>query len=469
MVLADFPDYQHISDSQEISTQFFDTVARYFNNVSYGKLTIIGNVTDWIRLPKLYSQYGATDLQASVVNAATDAFYLASRSFNITGFDYVLLVLSFYPSLTGDFVSNHNHPISTKTGVVTDFAVVEEDRDWSDYAHAFALLLGLWHFQVQLSGMGTNDLAASGTGELSTWSRAAMGWVNRSQVLSVKTPVANRILVLDPPENPGADALALQINLGANAGEYWIEVRQPLGYDRSNLQEYGAIVNYISSSDAPIQFEKVLQPDVTSKATFVDPDADLSIIALNVTEGKYMLLVGNAQSGREAQSAVYAMSRAQDVIQAAEAESRFENLDLAQELLVHAHQLFDLGKFSDASAMAISAETTASTATASPEYSQAVQLLKVAETLKNGTATAGSSQSSLLIQQANAQLDNARQAFNARDFASAKQAAQLAIDLYNRAKQTERYDTIVSLLSNLVLIIPVIILAFALRYQLKPT
>ena len=469
LVLADFPEYPHLSSQEEISSLFFSRVARYFYDMSYGKLAVRGNSTSWITLPRLYSQYAGSDLNQGVMNVAKDAFNFASRSYNLAAFDFVFLVLSFYPSLTGDFVPSYGHPIGTSSGIVAGFAVIEEDRDWSAYAHAFALSLGLWRIQSQLSGLGTNDLSANGDGEMSAWSKVALGWINGSQVRSMDASSAGEIAIVDPVEDPGVDALALRINMGGSAGEYWVEVRQSLGYDRNNLQDYGAIVTYIPPSNASIQFRKVLQPDLISRAIFLDPTSEISIVVLNVTQGRYRLLVGDAQVGRDAEIAIYAIVRAQDAMQVAETENRFQNLDLAQRLLVNARELFSLGKFSDANALAVSAETTANAAAVPPDYPQTVQLLSAAEGLKNTTSPSGSYPSASLIQQANAQLDIANQAFELRDFSTAKVAAQSAIDLFNRARQMELYETILSWLSNLVLILPVIILAFVLRYQLKGT
>lgn len=469
LVLADFPEYPHLSSRAEITALFFSKVARYFHDVSYGKLTVVGNSTDWISLPKLYSQYVGTDLRAGIVSVAKDAFSSASQSFDFAAFDPVVLVLSYYPSLTGDFVPNYEHPIPTRAGGVSGFAVVEESRDWSAYARAFALSLGMWRLQGQLSGMATNDLAASGHGDMSAWSKTALGWINESQVLSENTPGTGRILTLDPVEDPGPDALALRISLGESAGEYWVEVRQPIGYDGNNLEQYGAIVSYAGPSNASIQLKKVLQPEIISQAIFLDPNWDLSIIALNVTQGRYRLLIGNAQDGIAAQGTIYAISRAQDAIRAAETENRFQTLDLAKTLQANAHVLFDQGNFHDADALAVSAQTTANAATVPQDYAQAAQLLTAAEVLKNQTSTVTSSHSSPLAQQAMVQLDIARRAFELGDFSLTKQAAQSSIDLFNRAKQMELIDTILAWLSNLALILPVIILAFALRYQLKRT
>ena len=466
LVLADFPEYPHLSSSGEIANVFFNRVARYFYDVSYGKLSVTGNFTDWIMLPKLYSQYFGTGVQTSeLVNVAQDAFSAASQSFNFTSFDIVILILSFYPTQSGDFVT-YAHGISTRTGLVTGFAIVDENSDWTAYAHAFALSLGLWRAQVQLSNMGAYDLAARGDGDMSVWSKAKLGWVNDSQILTVDASSPQRIVTLDPVEDPGSDPLALRITLGITGGQYWVEVRQPLGYDRDNLQDYGALVTFSKSDNASILLEDTLQPDVVSKALFIDPNFDLSIVVLNSTQSRYRLLIGNEQDGRDAEAALYAISSAQDAIQTAQMQDRFERLDLAQELLANAELLFSLGRFNDSSALAISAETTANAATVPEAYQHAVQLLAAAEALKN-TTNSGAPPDSSLVVQANAQLDIAQHAFDVRNFTLTEQASQSAIDLYNRAKQAAMLDGLLNTISDLVLVVPILVLAFALRSQLK--
>jgi len=466
LVLAEFPEYPHLSSREDVASVFFNRVARYFYDVSYGKLSVTGNSTDWITLPKLYSQYfGASVRTSDLVNVAQDAFSSASQSFNVTAFDIVVLVLSFYPSQSGDFVS-YGPGISTKTGLVKGFAVVDENSDWSAYVHAFALSLGLWRVEMQLSNMGAYDSAADGNGDMSVWSKVKLGWINSTQILNEEASSPRRIVTLDPVEDPGSDPLAIQIGLGIAAGEYWVEVRQPIGYDRNNLQDYGALVSFVRSDNVSILIDKTLQPGILSRADFVDPNFDLSIVVLNMTQGSYRLLVGSEQDGRDAEEALYAISNAQNAIQTAQSENRFERLDLAQQLLANAQLLFSLANFHDSSALAVSAQTTANAATVPPTFQHAVQLLMAAEALKNTTQSAAPSGNSFLVQ-ANAQLDIAKHAFEIRDFALTGQASQSAIDLYNQAKQTQVIDSILTMISNLVLVVPILVLAFALRSQLK--
>jgi hypothetical protein len=466
VVLADYPDFPHLSSQQDISGLIFGRVARYFYDVSYGKLTIAGNSTDWVRLPRLYAQYSGQDLHARVLGIASDAFGAASQSFNMSSFDYVFLVLSSYPNLTGDYVMA-SQPIVTHTGIIRGFGVVEEDRDFSAYLRGFALMIGLWKYQVEISGLGPFDVSAAGAGDMSAFSKLALGWINSSQVRTVNFPPIHDIVTLDPIEAATVNPLALNIDLGPGAGQYWVEIREPIGYDGNNLQEYGAVVSFLRSSNATVEFVKVLQPDLVGKAVFIDPTEEVSIVVLNSTQGRYRLLAGDAQDGRDALVALYAISRADAAIQTAESENRFQNLDLAQKLLLNAHSLFAAAEFAQADALAISAETTADTATVPSDYSQAIQLVTTAEGLKNDTINLTYSQSISIAAKANAQLSLAQEALQTRNFTLAINAAQQSISLFNQAKQIDFNVKITTWASGVALIIPIIILAYALRYQLK--
>jgi len=468
LVLAEFPEYQHLSDRAEIAHLFFGQVARYFLDVSYGKLAIGGNATDWIMLPKLYEQYRVQGGPVDILAIAKDSFSVASQTFNFTLFDEAFLVLSFYPGLTADYIQL-NKAISTPTGSVGSFAVVEEDREWSAYARGFGLMIGLWKYRSRLTGLGQLDIASSGLGDMSAFSKLSLGWINRSQIVAIPVPSVRHIIVLNPIESTQADTYVLRIDLGPSQDEYLIEVRQPVGYDRNNLQGYGVVVLYAPPGNSSLQFRTVLQPSNVGTAIFLDPSADLSVVALNQTQTGFRLLVSDVQDGRDAQRTLYAMDRASDAMQKAGIDNRTEGLDMAETLAENAHTLFTQARFQEAEALAVSAETTANSATIPSDYYQSVQSILQAESLKNATFNLASPQGSALAAQGSIRLDIAKQAFAARNFTFAKQSAQAAIELFNRAEQTDFTERILEWLSTLALAIPVLILAYALRYQLKST
>lgn len=466
LVLAEFPEYPHLSSRLEISRLFLVQVAHYFSDVSYGKLSIEGNTTDWITLPKLYDQYRLTNQQLDRITVARDAFLSASQAFNFTQFSTILLVLSFYPSLTADYIPLAN-PIITRTGPVSAFVAVGEDRDWSSYARAFALAIGLWNYRSKLIGLGQLDIVSGGLGDMSSWSKIALGWINDSQIESFAAPPVRRIATVSPIESPNNGILALRIILSPGEGGYLIDARQPVGYDRNNLQEYGVMVVFVPSGNNSLDFRTVLQPDNVGRAVFVDLAADLSIVVLNQTDSGFRLLVGSVQDGRDAQRTLYAISQGNDSIQMAIVQNRIDGLDLAQRLAANAHDLFTLGRFAEAEALAVSAETTANNASIPSNYATSVQLITNAEDLKSQAQGLLSGQSQSLVAQGNAQLEMAKQAFLAKNFTTAAQNAQAAIDSFNRAKQVDFTERILGLLSNLALIIPVAVMIYVLRYQLK--
>jgi hypothetical protein len=151
----------------------------------------------------------------------------------------------------------------------------------------------------------------------------------------------------------------------------------------------------------------------------------------------------------------------------AESQNRIDGLDLAERLYSNAHTLFTLGRFSEAEALAVSSETTANGAIVPSDYGAAVQLIASADDVKSGVQTLSTQQSQALIVLGNAKLETAKQAFVAKNFTIAKENAQAAIDLFNRAKQLDLTDRVLAWLSDLALIVPVAILVYAIRYQLR--
>lgn len=462
VVLAEFPEYPHLATRLQISRLFFGTVGHYFSAVSYGKLILNGNVTEWITLPRLYHQY-VNGGQFDAEQVARDSFSVASRTYDLTSFGYFVLVLSFYPGRGGDYITLKD-TITTNTGTVRGVSVVEEGSDWTAYAHAVALSVGLWKVSTRISGLGYLDIGADGSGDMSAWSKLFLGWINDSQVVSYDIPPSRIILGITAIEQTNAGYYAISISAGI--GQYFLEARKPIGYDQLNPAEYGIAVLSIPDNNASISVRTLLVPDSTSKAVYLDLGSNLSFIAINETDSGFLLLIGSVQDGRDAQRTLYLLSQADFSIQAAKDGNRIAGLDLAEQLTNDAHRLFREGRFQEAAALAVSATTTAQGAVIPSDYSQSIALVAQAESLS--TQIQGiSPHSADLVSYGNTQLQLAKQSFLAKNFTLARQQAQAAIDAYNRAKQVDFTDSILEWVSNISLIIPVIILGIVLRHQLR--
>lgn len=462
VVLAEFPEYSHLASRLQLSRLMFGTVGLYFSEVSYGKFLLDGNVTDWITLPRVYQQY-TNGSQFDSEQVARDSFTVASRTYNLTEFGFFVLVLSFYPSGTGDYIALKD-PIITSTGTVRGFSVLEEDSDWTGYARAVALSFGLWKIDTRINGLGFLDIAAQGSGDMSAWSKRFLGWINDSQVLSYDLPPSRTISSIDSIEQPSAGYYA--ISIGTGVGQYFLEARKPVGYDQPNPAEEGIAVLFIPEGNAAISLKTLLVPDSPSKSVFLDLASDLSFVALNETRSGFLVLIGSVQDGRGAQRTLYILSEAESSIQAAEDGNRVAGLDLAEQLDSDAHDLFAEGRFQEAAALAASAQTTAQAAVVPPDYSQSLALIAQAESLGTQVQSLSLHGTDVVIY-GNSQLRLAKQSFIAKNFTVARQQAQAAIDAYNKAKQIAFTDSIIGWVSDISLIIPVLILAVVLRHQLR--
>lgn len=462
VVLAEFPEYPHLANRAQVSHVLFGTVGHYFSQVSYGKLILSGNITEWITLPRVYQQYRVGD-QFDLEQVARDSFSVASHVYNLTSFESYMLVLSFYPSSSGDYI-NLKAPVITSSGTVGGFSVLEEDSDWTGYARAVALSIGLWKVSSRISGLGSLDITAQGTGDMSAWSKLYLGWINDSQILSYQVPPSRIISGIDAIEQPSSGHYA--ISVGAGVGEYFLEARKPVGYDQLNAGDEGVSVLFIPEGNASISLRALLVTYSASKSIFLDPAADLSFVALNETASGFLVLIGSVQDGRDAQRTLYLISQADASIQAAEDGNRVAGLDLAEQLDKDARSLFTEGRFQEAAALAGSAQTTAQAAEVPPDYTQALTLIAQAESIQSQVQDL-SSHSNDEVAYGNSQVELAKQSFIAKNFTLARQQAQAAIDAYNAAKQISFTDSVLQWVSNISLIIPVVLLAVVLRHQLR--
>jgi hypothetical protein len=298
---------------------------------------------------------------------------------------------------------------------------------------------------------------------MSAWSKRFLGWINDSQVKTYDLPPSRVISSIDWIEQPSSGNYA--VSIGTGVGQYFLEARKPVGYDQLNPAAYGIAVLFVPEGNASISLRTLLVPD-SPKSVFLDLTSDLSFVALNESQSGFLFLIGNAQDGLDAQRTIYILSEADSSIQAAKDGNRVAGLDLAEQLDSGAHELFAEGRFQEAAALGASAQTTAQAAVVPPDYSESLALIAQAESL--GSQVQGLSlHSANSVTYGNSQLELAKQSFLAKNFTLARQQAQAAIDAYNNAKQIAFTDTIIGWVSDISLLIPVVILAVVLRYQLR--
>lgn len=270
MILVDFPDKLHTKSREEIHSAIFDTMAKYFQEVSYGKITVVGNTTQWLRLSNSITFYGQ-DLGDEIDHNRDQLIWDASRAaapyVNFANFKHVMVVHAGYgqesSGVTSDIWSSHRFGLRVEVGgfyineaSITPEAQANGFNPFGVYAHEFAHGFGLpdlYNTDDKKDFVGRWDLMGRGnangkpTGSSpahpSAWTKIKLGWV--TQTKKVYEGVFSAVL-LAPLEvkvvPPAYHAVILPTSEDAY---YLIEAREQIGYDKA-LPSSGVLISFIN-------------------------------------------------------------------------------------------------------------------------------------------------------------------------------------------------------------------------------
>ncbi|OGX30758.1 MAG: hypothetical protein A2787_00180 [Omnitrophica WOR_2 bacterium RIFCSPHIGHO2_01_FULL_48_9] len=216
----------------------FGTISSYYNEISYGKLSLEGDVFGWYTIP-----YPSTSCQYTGWANAADA-KVAESGTSLAGYDNVIYVF----------------PRTTACGW-TGLGQVGGKRLWDNgrltlgiVGHEFGHNLGIDHSNtlrcynngvtVSMSGdckevgytdpydiMGSGTFSTNYAAHMSMFHKGAMGWLEAS---NTKTVTASGTYTIEANEvqTAGVQSLRIPITDGKYAGKYYyIEFRQPYGFD----------------------------------------------------------------------------------------------------------------------------------------------------------------------------------------------------------------------------------------------
>lgn len=309
VVLVDFLDQPQQHQSANFEQLLFGSNRRslrdYFREVSYGNLTVEGEVFGWVRLSNLYSSYlgdsfgiygsfphNSQGLVRDLVLAADDQVDFSRYDGDGDGFVDALMVVHAGPGAeeTGSRQDIWSHkwqlsdpvfgspgPVKTQDGVSVDVFSIQPER-FSDgslvsigvFCHEFGHILGLpdlYDTDYSSSGLGIFCLMAGGGWarasqsepygsspvHICAWGKYFLGWVRPESVevgvidsLFAFIPAsANQGMVFRILENPGG---ADWSPAGIGSGEYFlVENRQPLNFE-SGLPGGGLLILHIDES-----------------------------------------------------------------------------------------------------------------------------------------------------------------------------------------------------------------------------
>jgi M6 family metalloprotease-like protein len=248
-----------------------DELSKYWQDVSYGKISLSTTIaTTWYTLKQTSAYYGTNpETSSRKIEFITDAVDSTGNDFNYADFSYVMIVHagdseghSQKASDIWDVGTIGRGTVSTSSGSYELGVTIVAEKDpvgaWAhELGHNFGLP-DLWDYQITNTKcswcddfVGEWDLMAhgcwSGNGEtpawLSSWSLLRLGWLDDSAVTTIKAGAKGQGMVR-PLESADASVVKAVIS---DSTYYLVEARQKTGWDR-NLPDSGMIVLYVDDT-----------------------------------------------------------------------------------------------------------------------------------------------------------------------------------------------------------------------------
>jgi len=283
VIAVEFQDLRHKRPLSEIQQLVFKDLAQYWEDVSYGKVTLTGDVVGWVTAARPYSYYLASDSPETRLSLVLDAVNQADGQVDFGKYAYVMVVHAGQDQAytgsrndLGTVASIGAVPVTTQEGSISvGVTLLAEFDPLGPYAHEMGHNFGLpdlWNYAILNSAckycdnyVGEFDVMAHGFWanngstpvQPSVWSKLQLGWISDSQVLTAAKGMTNATLKpLDAPD--GLKAVKFPIT---DSTYYLVEVRHRVGWDRY-LPDEGVIVYYVDmnrgSGSGPVR----VQPSV---------------------------------------------------------------------------------------------------------------------------------------------------------------------------------------------------------------
>ncbi len=279
-----FSDKNSTTSTSTLKAEFFGGVADYYKEVSYGSVTLAGDIYGWYKLPYPEAHYGRDclaidDADCSGSDAswqiAEDAVTLAKKdNVNFMNYDYFVFIHSGYgqeSSGVKDDVWSVTYLggvwVQTSSRTLTRFEIVPEVEASGAvpegvYAHEFGHLLGLpdlyntnngrtimGPWSLMDKGLWNGDPAGSSPSHMEAWSKIQLGFISGPMLATANSGVTSSFTV-DPTEVASNNVHVVQIPLtgGLNPSQYYlVEVRAAIGFD-SALPATGALITYVDNT-----------------------------------------------------------------------------------------------------------------------------------------------------------------------------------------------------------------------------
>ena len=269
VITVQFPDKPASTQISDIQNRVFTEMDRYYRNVSYGKITLTGDISEsWILLPHNMSYYGDYDGRNDHSSGARalidDAIKEIDPLKDFRGFNCVLVVHAGEDEAYSQEVTDiwswgywEGLSATTSDGITFDQgAVVSEFNSLGCFCHEFGHIIGLpdlYNYDFNSSQRFVENWGLMGYGcqngnppgskpaHILSWGKMFLGWINSSEVIEIthRQPLN---VTLEPLETLSTGTKVVKIRV-APKFFYLVEVRAD-----NNLPDTGVLIAFINET-----------------------------------------------------------------------------------------------------------------------------------------------------------------------------------------------------------------------------
>jgi len=280
VIAADFPDVNATLPIAQVKQNWFGAVASYYHEISYGALTVEGDIYGWYKLPYAESHYG---LSCNGINSsdcsgedqsfqvAQDAAALAQKDVDFSKYDYFIFIHAGYGQESSG-VKNDIWSVTymsgtyfvTKQKTISLFSIVPELESGGaspggvyclEFGHDLGLpdlyntntgqtILGPW--ELMDKGAWNGNPPGSSPAHMTAWDKIQLGYIS-GPTLATALDRTTSTYTVDPTEIASNNIHAIKIPLLESSEYYLVEVRAQIGFD-SALPAAGVLITLVNEN-----------------------------------------------------------------------------------------------------------------------------------------------------------------------------------------------------------------------------
>jgi len=277
VICVEFSNLNHTKSTSEIDKLVFEEVNRYYQEISFGSVTIVGRTIGWYRMNYSLSYYGRDGLVVDDPNfdgaleswwLLRDAVNAADKDVDFAAFEHIAVVHAGNGQessrISDDIWSVHYSGLWLRTrdsrsvdkGMIAPESEARGAVPLGVFAHEFGHQLGLpdlyaygssksyvGDWSLMDHGLWDGDPKGSSPAHPEAYCKIKLGWIPRERVMVVNASM-NVNVTVQPIELKTNGYHAIKIPM-KNMEYYLVEVRQKLGYD-AYLPGSGVLISYVN-------------------------------------------------------------------------------------------------------------------------------------------------------------------------------------------------------------------------------